>query len=159
LENSHIPSHHLNVQKAVWEFVQCAFLNLPSLIILVALDFSSNGIEWHHTYWTGCWPLSIILDIYMAAEVKRRLVCQVTGQCFDFITAHYTKLYSQNSLHLGGFAQLYMCMVWLHVHDFDTPISWDKWLKVFRGDPHILIQTSSNVHQLDTLLILNEFKH
>jgi len=100
----------------------------------------------------------------MAAEVKR-LVCQVTGQCFDFIIAHCTKLYSQNSLHLGGFAQLHICVVlnkailWLQVHDFDTPISWNKSLKVFCGDAHILTQTSSNVHQLDTLLILKEFKY
>jgi hypothetical protein len=41
-------------------------------------------------------------------------------------------------------------ILWLHVHDFDTPISWDKRLKVFHGDAHILTEISSNVHQLDT---------
>jgi len=60
--------------------------------------FNSNGIEWYYMYCTGCWPLSIVMNICMPAEVKQRLACQVTGQYFDFINAQCKKPYSENSL-------------------------------------------------------------
>ena len=128
LGNAHIPSHHLNAQKNCVRICSMYFTEFTESHYSCCTDFNSNGIERHHMYWTGCCPKSIILKISMAAEAKRP-VCQVTGQCFDFITAQYTELYSQNSLHPRGFAQLYICLVLnkaillLHVHDFDTPTS------------------------------------
>ena len=44
-------------------------------------------------------------------------------------------------------------ILWLPVCDFDTPISWDKHLKVLCGDAYSLTQSSSNAHQLDIYLL------
>lgn len=129
-------------------------------------DFNSNGIEWHHMYWTGCWPLSIILNISMAAEVKRP-ACQVIGQCFGFTNAQCTKLYSQNRLHPGGFAQLYIWLVlnkailWLHVHDFDTPTSgirvWKYFVEMLTFSlKHHLMLTSWIYYQFEGIQILGK---
>jgi hypothetical protein len=111
LENNHIPSHHLNVQKNCVRICSMYFSEFTVSHNSCCIDSNSHGIEWHHTYWTNCWPLSITLNTSMTAYVKWHLVRQVTWQCFDFIIEQCTKQYSQNSLLPGGFAQLYIWMV------------------------------------------------